>query len=275
MKILVTGTSGHLGGLILKNLREKNSPHAIIAGSRDASKGAEVDFDKKETMLKAFAGVDKLFLVSTDSLTVPGLRLKQHLNAVEAAKAVGVKHIYYTSLNHPDTNPIFFAPDHYGTEVAIKESGIPYTILRNNWYMQNLEETIKQALATKKLVSSTGSGRVGYISRENCAQAAAEILLKDGYENQILDITNSKTVSYSELAQMLKVDYLNIPSEAMESALKEAKLPSFLVDLIVGFEKGVLQGKYDIKNDLFKTLTGKDPESMESFLQKNLPSYGK
>lgn len=275
MKILVTGTSGHLGGLILKNLKEKNTEHTIVGGSRDSSKGVLVDFDKKETLLQAFAGIDKLFIVSTDSLTVPGLRLKQHINAIHAAKEAGVKHIYYTSLNNPDTQPIFFAPDHLKTEEAIKESGMTYTILRNNWYMENILQTAEHALASKKLITSAGEGRVGFISREDCALMATEILLKDDYKNQILDITNSKTVSYQELAKLLGAEFVNVPPEAMKEGLEAAQLPGFVVDLILGYEKGVALGKFDIKNDLFKKLTGKDAQSVESFFKNNLPSYGK
>jgi NAD(P)H dehydrogenase (quinone) len=145
-KLLVTGATGQLGRAVLRHLlgAENVAPAELIAGSRDPSKlsdlsakGIEtrwVDFDDIKSLTVGFFGVDRLLIISTDDLATPGKRLKQHQAAVSAAVNAGVKHLLYTSMPNPDKSLVTFAPDHLGTEEVIKQSGIPYTILRNAWY---------------------------------------------------------------------------------------------------------------------------------------------
>ena len=141
--LLVTGASGQLGRLVLDNLiaSGKVAPASIIATTRNveklsdyAAKGVSVraaDFDDPASLDAAFAGADKILIISTDELGVPGKRLAQHKVAVAAAQKAGAKHILYTSMPQPDDSLVTFAPDHLGTEEAIKATGIPYTIQRD------------------------------------------------------------------------------------------------------------------------------------------------
>jgi len=183
--LLVTGASGHLGRRAAEILLETKAGK-VIAGTRDpskiadlAAKGAEirkVDFDDP-ALADAFKGVDRLLLISTDALDTPGKRLKQHKAAIEDAKKAGVKHIVYTSMPKPEPgSPIPFAPDHYGTEQALAESGIGWTVLRNSWYQENLFHSLPQVLASGKWFSAAGDGKVAHVSREDAAYAAAAAL---------------------------------------------------------------------------------------------------
>ena len=279
--ILVTGASGHLGQLILTDLI-KNYSGKIIAGSRNTeklsafkAKGVEVrkiDFDNAETLSEGFKGVDKLMLISTDALAVPGLRLKQHVNAVNAAKAAGVKEIIYTSLPNADKASIFFAPDHFGTEEAIRKSGLRFTILRNNWYDQNLLHSLGQAVKSGELVSSTEKGKVGFITREDCARVAAGVLVKGGFVNQVIDVTGENSYSDDDVAKILSevtgknVKHVNISEEALREHLTSAKLPPFVVDLFVTYERSVRKNELDVTNSLVKEITGAHPQNLKSFL---------
>ena len=167
-KILVTGASGNLGGLVIKHLLETENVAAsdIVAVSRNtekladlAAKGVEVraaDFNDTASLAPAFAGVEKLLIVSTDALDGEGTRLKQHKTAVAAARQAGVARIHYTSLPRPDESVVGFAPDHLGTEVAIRESGIPFTFFRNNWYAENIFYSLPHALASGQWFSAAG-----------------------------------------------------------------------------------------------------------------------
>lgn len=273
MKILVTGASGQLGSKVLEILSQKYNLN-VIAGTRSpeklkSSKGEvrKVDFDDSTSTDEAFKGIDKLLIISTDSLAVPGLRLKQHLAAIESAKKAGVKHIVYTSLTSAEDSPISFAPDHAGTEKAIKESGLTYTILRNNWYLENLAQVVDSA-SSGKIFSSTKEGRVGFISRNDCAEVAAHVLASDKYKNLVLDVTNSETYSYQDIAQALHAELVPISSEALAQGLREHKLPEFVVDLFVTYEKAVVSGKLSAKNDFFFEMVGRNPLSLENFLNK-------
>src|SRR3972149_1471990 len=109
-RLLVTGANGHLGRRAVETLLQKKAG-PVVAATRDpakiadlAAKGAEVraaDFGNPETLQAAFAGIDRLLLISTDAIIVPGQRLGQHRAAVATAQAAGVKHILYTSVVSP------------------------------------------------------------------------------------------------------------------------------------------------------------------------------
>ena len=148
------------------------------------------------SLLNAFSGVDRLLLISTDALDRPGRRLAQHRAAVAAAVKAGVKHVVYTSMPNPEPGSrVIFAPDHYGTEQALKESGLSWTILRNAWYAENLAFTLPAALATGKWITSAGEGRIPHIARDDCAEAAAAALASPSTDNARYDITGPEALT--------------------------------------------------------------------------------
>jgi NAD(P)H dehydrogenase (quinone) len=130
--LLVTGASGHLGRRVLELLLETQTGQ-IIATTRTPEKLADfaqrgvivrqADFDDPASLVTAFTGADRLLLISTDVIGVPGLRIQQHTNAVKAAEEAEVSHVVYTSLINPEPGtPIAIAPDHYETELALAQS---------------------------------------------------------------------------------------------------------------------------------------------------------
>lgn len=183
--LFVTGASGHLGRRVIELLLEKNAGK-IVAGTRTPEKLADLaargvvvrhaDFEDPKSLEAAFAGADRVLIVSTDAIDRPGRRIAQHRAAVAAAVRAGVKHAVYTSMPNPETSPVTFAPDHLGTEQALKSSGLTYTILRNCWYTEYLVPGLAAAVAAGKLISATGNGGAPYVTREDCAQAAAAAL---------------------------------------------------------------------------------------------------
>src|SRR4051812_26242347 len=143
MKILVTGAAGKLGSNIVENLVKKVPVSDIIAGVRDPqsekakayeAQGIEVrltDFEKKETLVEAFKGADRVFIVSTFGDVETSIR--QQTNAVEAAKVNGVSQMVYSSAPRADVSEFVLAGIHRERENIIKASGIPYVFVRNNW----------------------------------------------------------------------------------------------------------------------------------------------
>jgi len=279
--LLVTGASGHLGQLVLKAL--ENSPHTVIAASRDPSKlntkfaTRTIDFDKPETLSEAFKGVDRVLIISTDALAVPGLRLKQHTAAIEAASAAGVKHVVYTSLPNPEPgNKISFAPDHYGTEQALKASGIGHTILRNDWYIENLLGSLPHALETGQFFTAAPEGRVAYVAREDAARAAAAAL-SDAPEG-IFTITGPEALTYADVLAIASdvtgkaASVVPVTDEQYAGGLKAAGLPDFVADMLVSAEAAIRAGQLDGVTEAVKTLTGTAPRTVRDVLSVALKS---
>jgi NAD(P)H dehydrogenase (quinone) len=280
--LLVTGASGHLGRRVVELLLEAKAGH-IIATTRSpekladlAERGVEVrqaDFDQPEALAAAFAGADCLLLISTDVLMVPGQRLAQHRAAVEAAVQAGVKHVVYTSLTRPEPgSPITFAGDHYGTEQALAASPLDWTILRNNLYTDTLLMRLPQAVATGQLVAAAGDGGVGYVTREDCARAAAAALSATTSGRTTLDITGPEVVTYAELAQIAgditgrPVSYIDVSLEEIVKGMVGAGLPQRLAETLASFHTATAQGTLAIVTDTVTELTGTPPQSVRDFL---------
>ena len=282
--LLVTGATGQLGKLVLDQLLGSGvEPARIIATSRDTAKLADytakgvqarvADFDDPASLDKAFAGADRILIISTDALDQPGKRLKQHLAAVTAAKKAGARHILYTSMPSPETSVIPFAPDHLGTENAIKATGIPYTILRNGWYMENLFMALPHALETGQWYSSSGEGRLAHIARADAAKAAAAALASAVNESRTYTLTGGEQRSTDEIAALVakasgkRLDVVHISDEALAGGLKGAGLPDFLIPIVVSFDANTRGGHINMVTNDVTSLTGATPVKLGAFLE--------
>ncbi len=280
--LLVTGASGHLGRRVVELLLEVKAGH-IIATTRSpkkladlAEQGVEVrqaDFDQPETLAAAFAGADRLLLISTDAVDGTDRRIKQHRNAVNAAEQAGVKHMIYTSLTRPEPGtPILLAPDHHATEQALAASSLDWTVLRNNVYTDLFLMSLPQAVAAGQLAAAAGDGGVGYVTREDCARAAAAALKATTSGRTTLDITGPEVVTYAELAQIASditgrpVSYINVPPEEMVKGMVGAGFPQGVAELLVSFQTATAQGYLALATDTVAELTGSAPQSVRNFL---------
>lgn len=280
-KLLVTGASGKLGGLVLEALL-KRGEKGIIATSRNKEKlssykerGVEVraaDFEDEARLAEAFKGAERLLIISTDAI---GSRVLQHKNAINAAKAAGVRHIVYTSWPKADTSVAFVSKEHIETEKLIKESGLSYTILRNYPYAQNIFYAIPHALETGTLYGTAGKGSVAYVTREDCADAAAGALASSSFENEILDITGKDSVNYEELVKLVsevsgkKLNYVDIPEADLKEALLKSGLPEVWADVFVTFDLSYKNGDTKFVTNAVEKLSGHAPKGFKEFLIEN------
>ncbi len=280
--LLVTGASGNLGQRVLELLLaagDKNiiattrSPEKLAAFAAQGVTVRAADFDNVSSLTAAFAGADRLLLISTDALDRPGRRLEQHQNAVKAAELAGVKHVVYTSLTHaePDS-PILLAGDHYGTEQALQSSGVGYTVLRNNVYADQLISTLQRAIAGGQLFAAAAEGKTGYVTREDCARAAAAALSADFEGRRTLDVTGPSAISQAELAEIAQtlsgkpVVYVAIPLSALVDGMVGAGLPRPMAEVYASFDAGIAAGVLDVAPGAVESLTGTPPQSVAEFL---------
>jgi NAD(P)H dehydrogenase (quinone) len=280
--LLVTGASGHLGRRVVELLLEAGAG-TVIAGTRDPARIADlaalgavtrkVDFDDEASLVEAFAGVDRLLLVSTDAMDRPGRRLEQHRAAVRAAVRAGVKHIVYTSLLNPGVDsPVSIAPDHRLTEEAIAATSLGFTILRNNLYADLLLQSLPRPVATGELVTATGSGAISYITREDCARAAAAALASSESGRVTLDITGPAAVTQAEVAAIAgaitgrAITHIPVDGASLKAGMLGAGLPGFVADLLVSFDLAAAKGDLAGVSKAVFELTGRAPTSVADFL---------
>jgi NAD(P)H dehydrogenase (quinone) len=286
-KLLVTGAAGQLGRAVLNHLLEtsKVSPGDIVAASRDTSKLADLaakgvetrkaDFTDEAGLAAAFAGIDRVLIISTDDLATPGNRLKQHKTAVAAASKAGVKHILYTSMPNPDKSLVSFAPDHLGTEEAIKATGIAYTILRNAWYDDNYLMSMPHNLETGTWYTAYGAGKVSNISRDDCARAAAAALANPPAGSTTLTLTGSESLNAEEIAALVskasgkQLNVVHVTDEQLAGGLTSAGLPDFLVKMLVSADANIRAGNFDLVTSDFEKLTGSKPQPLSGYLANN------
>nr|WP_289851934.1 SDR family oxidoreductase [Rhizobium sp. SSA_523] len=291
-KILVTGASGHLGSAVLSHLVADGRVPAgdIVAASRNPDKLADwtakgiepraADFDDPASLEKAFAGIDRLLLISTDELAVPGKRLAQHKAAIAAAVKAGVGHILYTSMPNPDKSVISFAPDHLGTEEAIKASGLRYTILRNSWYTDNHFMSLPHNLEAGTWYTSQAGGRLPNISRDDCAAAAAAALASPLEGNAILTLTGPQSLTADEIAEIVSeiagkpLKIVQVTDEQLAGGVRGAGMPEFVVQLVVSTDANIRAGNFDMVTDDFERLTGRKAQTVADFFKQHRAALG-
>ncbi|WP_394690064.1 NmrA family NAD(P)-binding protein [Hoeflea sp.] len=284
-KLLVTGASGHLGAGVLRHLLDTfNVPaSSIVAGSRDTSKLADlaargvetrkVDFNDPASLEAAFAGIDQLLIISTDALDGEGTRFRQQTAAVAAAKAAGVGRLAYTSMPNPDEAKVLFAGDHKGTEDAIIATGLPYTIFRVSWYMENYFMSLPAAFAMGQWFSAAGDGKVANIARDDAARAIAGGLAAPAVDSMIYTLTGSVARTTEEVAALASeatgkpLTVVHVTDEQLAQGMEGAGVPAPFIPTFVSFDTNTRAGKVDIVTKDAETLAVAKLTPLEAFFE--------
>ena len=274
MTIGITGASGQLGRLAATHLLDVVDAGEVVLTSRTpeslspfAARGVDIraaDFDDPSSLAKAFEGIDKLLLVSTDRI---GQRLPGHLASIEAAVAAGVRHVVYTSVVNPvEANPALVVPDHMATEDALRDSGLGWTFLRNNLYAEAGVASLDQAAAEGRFVTNCGDGRTAYVTRADCAAAAVGVLTGPGHEQMAYDITGPQALSATDLATLAGpgVAVVQLDDAEFVAALVSSGLPEFVARLVASFGKATREGYLDAVTTAVHDLTGQQPTPLHT-----------
>jgi NAD(P)H dehydrogenase (quinone) len=283
--LVVTGASGYLGRLVIEALLNAGEKRVIGTTRRPgaladlAKRGVEIraaDFCKPEGLPEAFEGATHVLIISTNEV---GSRVDAHRAAIEAAKKAGAKHIVYTSHAAADTSVSYVAPEHALTEKIIRECGLKYTILRNFLYPENLLLSLPIALKVGAIHGATGDARTAWVTRRDCADAAAGALRNaEDHENKTYDVTGPKAYSQADLAMIVsnvvgrEIPYVNHSLSDFREKLLGDGLPPKFVDVYMSFEESASTGELDVVTDVVQKLSGHAPETLESYLQKSLLS---
>lgn len=283
--ILVTGASGHFGKAAIHALIAKGVEAARILalvrndGAADDLKKIGVgivvgDYDDYHSLVHACMGVEKLLFVSGNNLSK---RLTQHQQVIQAAKQAGVHHLVYTSVqrrNETETSPLWIvAQSHIQTEIWLKESGMDYTILRNNLYMDFLPGFIgEHVLETGVIYVPSETGRVSAVLRSEMAEATAQILTTPGHQGKEYDFTNNEAVSYQEMAQIIAtvsgkdIQFISPSVEDYRQTLTKFGLPNEVIGVFASFALAQAQGELDVESQDLNQLLGRKPVSVRNFI---------
>lgn len=267
MTIGITGATGQLGRLIVSQLKAKVPAADLAALVRSPAKAGDLgiatraaDYAKPATLEAALKGVDTLLLISSSEV---GQREAQHKAVIAAAKTAGVSRIVYTSILHADVSAIDLAAEHRATEAAIKTSGIPYTFLRNGWYVENYAAGIQGAVAGGALYGAAGNGKISATARADYAAAAAAVLTTSGHDNKTYELAADTPFTLADLAAEISrqtgktIPYKNISEADYAAALASHGVPEGFAKMIAGWEVPISQGALFDDSRTLSKLTGK------------------
>lgn len=282
--ILITGATGKYGKSTIDFLLKKGvSSTNIVALVRDEEKAADLknkdieirigDYNNYEQLVNTFKGIDKLLLISGSDIVN---RDQQHQNVVKAANEARVKHIVYTSFerkNETETSPItFVAASHIATENWIKSSGMHYTILRNNLYMDLLPWFFGEKVMETGVFLPAGDTKAAFALRDDMAEATANVLITEGHENKVYNFSNTENVSVGEMAASLseiagkEVTYTSPSTEVYIETLTNANVPADYVGMFAGFATAINQGEFTVENSDLENILGRKPTTTKQFL---------
>lgn len=276
MKIGVTGATGQLGRLVVESLKSKVSAETIVALVRNPEKAADLgieartfDYTQAENLVASLKGIDKLLLISGNEV---GQRLPQHLAVIDAAKQAGVKQLFYTSILHADSSPLGLATEHLATEVAIKESGLTYTILRNGWYTENYTGSAKGAVGAGAFIGNAGDGKIASAARVDYAEAAAVVLAGEGHEGKTYELAGDEAYTLTELAAEISkqsgktIPYNNLTEAEYAGILKSFGLPDGLAEMLANSDTGASKGGLFDDSKVLSELIGRPTTSLAKVL---------
>jgi NAD(P)H dehydrogenase (quinone) len=266
----ITGASGALGRVAAELLLESVEARDVVLTTRRpesladlAERGAKIrraDFAAPGSLVGAFAGIERLLLVSTTG----GKQVEQHRAAIEAARAAGVRHVAYTSVVEPvPANPALKVVAHARTEQALRESGLAWTFLRNNLYAEIPVPQIERAVASGRLVSNSGAGGTAYVTRDDCAAAAVGVLTQDGHEGRTYDITGPAVWTAADLAALAgrlgdrRIELVDLDDGAFAARLRDDGVPEAVVPLLTSFGVATRAGYLARVTSAVHDLTGR------------------
>ena len=298
----VTGVGGYVGAQTSRRLMERVPASQIIVTSRSEKALAEwrargarafkADYDDKAALIEAWRGAEAVFIVS--AMQVGEVRRAQHKNAVEAAKAAGVKRVVYTSFlgaGDPSINSFEIA-DHRYTEGLILASGLGWNFMRNSQYGDAMAENQAAiAISTGKSIGNAGSGRVAFISRDDVAAVAATLLAGGGERNKAYDVTGPAAVSWPEVAAMIQeisgapVEVVDLTDEQMYAMWDALGVPReatgdfsrspvpWCSDGMVSLGREIRLGHLSTVTDVVERLTGRKPRSLRDLMREKSASW--
>jgi NAD(P)H dehydrogenase (quinone) len=263
MTIAITAATGQLGRLAIAALKARGATPVALA--RTPAKAADLGvetraFDYFTADPAALQGVETLVLISSNDVND---RAGQHRKAIAAAKAAGVKRILYTSILKGDASPMLLAQDHIATEAAIRDSGIPATILRNGWYTENYTGALGAAVAHGAIIGAAGEGRVNSAARKDYAEAIAVTALDAAHAGKTYELAGDTAHTGADFAAEVAkasgkpVAYVSMPQADYAAALAGFGVPEGFAQVLADSDARAGEGALSDDSRTLSRLIGR------------------
>jgi uncharacterized protein YbjT (DUF2867 family) len=280
--VLVTGATGTIGRDVAKILSEKGV--AVRAGVRDQAKArtqfgpdialATFDFEDDASFPDALKGVEKIFLL-------PPLMPNQVAvtNAfIDETKRAGVRHIVKLSVIGADTDPPYtFGKWHAAADRHIRESGLAFTFLRPNSFMQNFMNYFPPRDGTIYL--PWGNGKASFVDTRDIAAVAVDAMTSDGHEGKTYTLTGPAALGIAEVASILsqvasrEINYIDVPESAARDGMLQARLPRWQVDALMELHAANKQNRWSTVTSDIEKVTGKPATSFAQFARDHADRF--
>ena len=278
--ILITGATGKTGSATAKSLGEKGETFRALIRNEEKKEGLESlggevvigSIENTEVVNQSMQGVKTVLVLLPNSESQ--LALEKQL--VDSAKQAGVERIVKMSSIEatPDaTSPI--PKLHLESEEYIKQSGLAWTMIKPNFYMQNLLASAGTIKEQGKIFLPMGDGKTGMIDTTDVGKVLAKVLSEDGHESMNHEITGPEILSFYEVAEIFsqalgkQVDYVDVPMDAYKETLGQFLTNQWHLDAVIDLFKGIAEGGIEDKTDTFNELMGETPTSLSQFLAEN------
>ena len=286
-KILVTGASGNIGRT-LQHLLKRTSSSELVGLARDPAKAADLsahgveirrgDYSAYHSLVQAFAGVEKVLLISTHAFAD---RKTEHANVIKAASEAGVNHVLYTPVIRPEGSKFELMqvtePDIF-TVKTLKESGLIYTIVAHPPFIESFEFYIGRKAFETGVRVPEGNGKVAPASRDNLTEAQAVILTSAGHKNKSYALTGDPAISFADVAQILSeihgkaVSYIAVSNKQYIANLVAAGLPEAAAQFALGWVDGINSGEWSKQTGDLERLLGRKPTTAAEFFRASYPT---
>lgn len=302
MNYIVMGADGKLAGrvaeIMLKKVsgdnltftcykKEKIPSEKLKLWEEAGVRIVEADYEDKKSLNNAFKNRGRLYFVS--GLAV-GRRVQQHKNVIDVALENGIEHITYTSFigaTEKAYENVYVTPDHTATENYLKESGIPYSALRHNMYMETYltNRAMLAFMSGGKWVTTAGEGKATLVCKDDCANANAASLLGKGEDFKVYNITGEQSVSIREICNMIsersgeKLEYIPATKEETFEYLAQLHIPGYIdgdfskspvpfcaADMASN-DLTIAEGLFNVKSNDVKILTGDAPKTVVEVIE--------
>ncbi|MBI2212748.1 MAG: SDR family oxidoreductase [Acidobacteria bacterium] len=277
--IIVTGAGGTVGSELVKQLRAANVPFRVAyhsatkvaaakAGGLDA---VSVDFAKPETLAPAFRGAETLFLLFAGGMG----QTEGEIAAVEAAKASGMKRIVKLSVIGAEGDDYSFAQIHRPVERAIEASGLAWTHLRPNGFMQNVVNYFAPTIRDHgAFYQPAGDAKISHVDVRDIARVAVAALTGSGHEEKAYTITGPEALTYHDVAAKLStatgkaIRYVPLSDDDAKSGMVGAGIPPFYADLLVDLNRHYRAGGGSAVSDAVRVVTGSPAIDFDTFARE-------